>query len=583
MGFFSFLKNMVSSFSDDKYQLKQVPLQWYTSLEANREYATIQSTTSMTLFFYKYLLSTCPVFKKASEKQQDDVALRLAWIIAEAVCFSALPQFSWPNVIMPDKNPLIKWLQQPDRRKKDITGIALINAFRGINLGEKEKLSFADLELLYHELDAEQDAFEQMIARELCYAFSAPKTFCATAVVGTAEEALFASVAKPRGFTFKNIGKNERASNSCQLAKEHLSKIKERITNAVENSQREEIQGDIISQLNQIAELNRQNSLLLESVEEIGDCLSDWQSKEAEATRAKVTALDKQLHKKLSQSYPKICKAYCEPLCLYMASATGSGLGNDLDYSSYYKRGEEWSSKVSQISYRDEQQRFISECAAFEAVCIDLNRTTIHEKQEALSKFYESIMEMKRSLDVAISKANLAIAKNIHSLSSQKTLHTDYVDLAGEIARIMETGRASTLQDALNLAIADSERRDASRKQQELLEERIYQEQEAQRRMEQLQRERADEERRWHDEQIAATERAQKAAEDAAKQQRWAAEADARRARDAYYRAKKEYDSASFHYRGAVNTYGPNSQDALRHKANMDKAMADMINSGYSG
>ena len=643
--------------SDNPFRPEPRSASWYLSPEGGQAYAAAGTLGEKVLFFYKFLLSTVPVFQAETynrisifdESRKDTdykgKALSLAWIMADVIAVSRLPYAAWPDVLDEQKNPLLRWLKRDGRTLDELTAEALIDALRQ---DDDEAFRFRSItdyrDLTPYSADAE-DTY--LLERELLLSFRSLLSAGGSAETADAEDddeeylQLYKELLREDDPSFDDVKK---------VLLDTLETVK-RTTEEADEALGER-PADTVGQLRQIdrqyqykISMEEKNDALLKACANYGNAVkhsaekqtAELEEKETKALlRQPMPSLHPMFREKLTlakPARPKILvylEAYALPLVIVLGALflltsilllsspvitflmlllvpavvflikgrAGKTVSEDI---AVQEQGEEWVQRANGIDHQSNRQRFLGECRTLDRYCEE-RIAAIHTETESVEAEVKSHLDqIVHTSAVAMAYSEQKLKRLTEALNGQSLLHEDYWYLAGDVARILEAGRADSFKEALNLAIKEDrqEREDAARaeearKRQEALEEQVRQERESQARMERIAREQAEEDRRWHAAQEeaakkaqAAAERAQKAAEDAAREQRRVAEAEARsaanRSRNAYYAAKKAYDSAAMHYRGAVNTYGPNSIDALRHKADMDKAMADMINSGYSG
>ena len=496
--------------------------------------------------------------------------MTLAWILADAIAVSRLPYSVWPNILDQQTNPILNWLHQKQRTPGDLTAEKLITVFREKQDGLLSLRSISDYQKLLPYSTELEDAY--LIEREFLFAFP-----CSMLQMNSQKSKMDSSEDAPNKAKIDLLA--DRMKSARELVDLAAGILKDTPI-------------DTISGLKQISGQITDKEMLESENKKLKKAFDDFE-KDSNVTSAKnVTEIEDHAKKVILQrGLPTVNPMYREKLRLSEGKPSMLSLQG---FIPYLEEGSLWLQRVNTINYAANRARFLSECRGLDEVCQRSVTALIADKEAVLSNAKKTVDHLRSECAIIQTLVEKRIDELSNAVASQTLLHQKYLFLADDIATILESGRAESFREALNLAIEDDRlekeeeaREEEARIRQEALEEQIRQEQEAQLRMERFAREQAEEDRRWHDQQQRAAEKAQQAAADEAKRAQWAAEAETRRAasrsRDAYYAAKKAYDSAALLYRGAVNAHGINSSDALRHKANMDKAMAEMINSGYNG
>lgn len=497
-------------------------------------------------------------------------AMTLAWIFADAIAVSRLPYSTWPNILDQQKNSILKWLHQKHRTLGDLTAENLISVFREKQDSVLSLRSISDYQKLISYSTELEEAY--LIEREFLFAFP-----CSMLLMNSHKTNMDSSEHAPDKAKIDLLA--DRMKSAHELVDHAAVILKETPT-------------DTISGLKQISGQMTDKEKLESENKKLKKAFDDFE-KDCNVTSVKnvMEIEDHATRVILQRGLPTVNPMYREKLRLSEERPTILSLQG---FIPYLEEGNLWLQRANSINYAANRARFLSECKDLDEICQRTATAVNADKEAVLSNAKKTLDHFRNECAIIQTLVGKRINELSNALEAQTLLHQKYLFLADDIATILESGRAESFRDALNLAIEEDRlekeeeaRAEEARIRQEALEEQIRQEQESQLRMERIAREQAEEERRWHDEQQISAEKARQAAADDAKRAQWAADAETRRAasrsRDAYYSAKKAYDSAALLYRQAVNVHGVNSSDALRHKANMDKAMADMINSGYSG
>ena len=674
MSLFVSPKKLASAVRKDSngFQEYQKSAAWFLTAEGKQAFEKAETLADKVLFYYKMLLSTAPVFKKSTYSLYSSdmlssahsgegpdpkaYAMRIAWIMADAMTYSKQPFAGWPNMLDERTNPLLHWLRKSHREIKEINATFLITALRTGDMFDYKEYGICDMSD-YPKLTPYSPETEDiyLIEREFLFAFPGPAT---------------QKYERVQSERLRSEFEDELTQWKETIVKERLARLKEtaaRILKTISGGEALISQSqpeDTIQMLDYIAELYNEKETISFGIETLqqsqeSQILLDYFSFNTENDKIKAK---ENLSEKLcavQNQYPNpvakyqeavdlspmdksnalycisqflgamagpvaivlgviftLCITFNAPIgltwilffilagviALLVISRGGKDIKEDISIT---EKGDAWKQRAYSIDYSASRQRFLAECFKFDAAYNDAVSQYMAYKTEEEAKRKNE----KTRLDILCRNTVEAAKNHIEQIdriiSSQTVLIPEYAYLAEDISLALRSKRVDNMRDALNLAIREDERRKEAEARQRALERQIEDEQEAQMEMQRIAQqqaeeearhnaamERAQEQARWEAEQSrrAAAEdarRAQQAAEDAARQEKWAAQAEARRAetrsRNAYYAAKKAYDSANLLYRGAVNAHGVNSSDALRHKANMDKAMADMINSGYSG
>lgn len=636
--------------SDNQFRLEHRSASWYLSPDGGQAYAAASTLGEKVLFFYKYLLSTVPVFRAEtynrtfifdeSPKDTDykGKALSVAWIMADAIAVSQLTYAVWPDILDEQKNPLLRWLKQEERKLDELTAEALIAAMRQGGAEPFRLRSISDYQKLTPYSTEAEDAY--LVERELLLSFRG--LFSAGGSTANAEDE------DDEEALLRKLNDLMRQDDlSLSVAEKALADELEAVKRATD--QADDVLGDgpadTVVKLRQTDRQYKFKSRMEAGNDALRDACSDYAIAAERSAEDLTEKLEKNETKALlRQSLPRLLPiqrenltlakparskvlVYLEAYALPFAIVLGalilllSIIGKPSAFLSFLtllqipavvflimgrvgktvkediavlEQDADWLQRVNAIDYRSNRQRFLRECRTLDRYCEERIGAIHTEKESIMAKNESHLEQVIHTCAVALAYSDQKLERLTNTLKEQSLLHEDYWFLAGDVARILDAGRADSFKEALNLAIEEDRREreeearaEEVRRRQEALEDQLRQEREAQARMERIAREQAEEERRWHAAQQEAAEKAQKAAEDAARQQRWAAEAAAKRAANhsmnAYYEAKKTYDSERRMYASAVKVHGLNSGDAILHKANMDKAMAAMINSGYSG
>ena len=216
--------------------------------------------------------------------------------------------------------------------------------------------------------------------------------------------------------------------------------------------------------------------------------------------------------------------------------------------TAWIKRMEENGSESKDAAWIGEWKAYEQSFGAFVADCNGFYRETLDEVISGKAEIAKQALAKLEAVEAELNEITEALA--------QKTvIHSDLHPLAGEIARMLEMGRADSLKEAINLALTEQEareqeaaRRAAEERRAEMLAEEERRHNEA---MEQEAREAAIAERQYQERmarearaqtaaaerQAAAAAREARAAENAARDAKWRAEQQARDARREEHRA----------------------------------------------
>lgn len=82
------------------------PTGWYLSAEGVKQYEGLSSLEERTLFLYRYLRT---IANNSFEK--DNALMRVAFLLADGVAGSYAPYKAYPDLIAPEKNPLVAYLK----------------------------------------------------------------------------------------------------------------------------------------------------------------------------------------------------------------------------------------------------------------------------------------------------------------------------------------------------------------------------------------------------------------------------------------------------------------------------------------
>ena len=90
---------------------------WFLSKEGETAYKEAKTPGQKTLYFYDYLCSICKRNKFSLEKAEERKKLiKIANILANAIENSFLDFGKYPDILMPEKNPIIKCVKDKELR-----------------------------------------------------------------------------------------------------------------------------------------------------------------------------------------------------------------------------------------------------------------------------------------------------------------------------------------------------------------------------------------------------------------------------------------------------------------------------------
>ncbi|MBO5746873.1 MAG: hypothetical protein J6S13_07255 [Clostridia bacterium] len=154
--------------------------------------------------------------------------------------------------------------------------------------------------------------------------------------------------------------------------------------------------------------------------------------------------------------------------------------GKATDVFDWQKKFDEWHKKVDAENF--DREKFLENSRAY----YDKFSTF---KQEADAKF--ELLNNKLEVDVEavnqkyadeLERLNNRLSEDCDALDKVTVLHKDYFYLAGDVALLLESGRADTLKEALNLALEEerkaneeAQRRREAQRQQDILSEQARQ------------------------------------------------------------------------------------------------------------
>lgn len=132
MSLFVSPKKLASAVRKDSngFQEYQKSAAWFLTAEGKQAFEKAETLADKVLFYYKMLLSTAPVFKKSTYSLHSSdlfstvhsgdrpdpkaYAMRIAWIMADAMTYSRQPFAGWPNIVE-TKDGSQKWdLREPE-------------------------------------------------------------------------------------------------------------------------------------------------------------------------------------------------------------------------------------------------------------------------------------------------------------------------------------------------------------------------------------------------------------------------------------------------------------------------------------
>lgn len=82
------------------------PTGWYLSDEGVKQYEGLSSLEERTLFLYRYLRTIAN-----DSFEQDNALMRVAFLLADGVAGSYAPYKAYPDLLLPEKNPLVMYLK----------------------------------------------------------------------------------------------------------------------------------------------------------------------------------------------------------------------------------------------------------------------------------------------------------------------------------------------------------------------------------------------------------------------------------------------------------------------------------------
>lgn len=127
---------------------------WFLSGEGTGAYAALSSLEERSVFVYSYLRQIVD-----ESFEEDDILFKTAFLIADALCGSALPYGQYPDVINPAKNPFVAFLKN-SKKYKNPTGVffAYLAILQGV-VDPMDKTSWVYETSSYSPVDFEEAMF----------------------------------------------------------------------------------------------------------------------------------------------------------------------------------------------------------------------------------------------------------------------------------------------------------------------------------------------------------------------------------------------------------------------------------------
>lgn len=135
-------------------------------------------------------------------------------------------------------------------------------------------------------------------------------------------------------------------------------------------------------------------------------------------------------------------------------------------YSEWEKKCSDWNKAVNQAASCEQDEKFYAQCMAYENAFIAFTKdcdafyeTQKEKKIRKEEELHQKCIEERKALAKKKETEREELKKQLEAVEEQLNavtiIHPDMTDMASDIARILEMGRADTLKEAINLAIED--------------------------------------------------------------------------------------------------------------------------------